>query len=136
MTAEDRERERSDRIIAQNLASVNALGSGSKMQDTGGIFTILHIGDADAEFKFNGWNTKIHRPLAQTIEVRRGTNANIRIAIVRKIIAIIREYEPGDFMWDSKRLHREITLSARAADNDTLENFLMMEFFDEAGNAR
>ncbi len=84
----------------------------------------------DAEFVFFGWNRDIRRNTAQLIEVRRGNNRDIRIAVVRKIIAIIREYEQEEFLWESKRLGRNLTLSARAKDNAGLEDFMMREFFD------
>jgi len=84
----------------------------------------------DAEFVFFGWNRDIRRNTAQLIEVRRGNNKDIRIAVVRKIIAIIREYEQEEFLWESKRLGRNLTLSARAKDNAGLEDFMMREFFD------
>ena len=82
-----------------------------------------------AEFYFFGWNKDISRNAKQLIEVRKGDNADIRIAIVRKMIGIVREYETGDFLWESHRLGRQLTLSARARDNTELESFMMQEFF-------
>ena len=46
------------------------------------------------------------------------------------MIAIIREYEQEDFTWRSNRLGRDVTLSARAADNEGLEQFMLREFFE------
>jgi hypothetical protein len=63
--------------------------------------------------------------------VERGANPSIEIAIVRRMIVIIREHESGDFVWRSQRLGRDVTLSARAADTAGLEEFLMREFFPE-----
>jgi hypothetical protein len=83
-----------------------------------------------ADFLFFGWNKDIKRKIMQTIEVRRDNNPDIRIAVVRKMISIIREYERGDFVWDSQRLGRSLTLSARPADNAGLEEFMMREFFE------
>ena len=88
------------------------------------------MGYDDAEFMFYGWNRDIRRNTTQLIEVRRGNNSDIRIAVVRRIIAIIREYEQEEFLWESKRLGRNLTLSARAKDNAGLEAFMMREFFD------
>ena len=45
------------------------------------------------------------------------------------MIAIIREREPGDFVWVSHRLGRNVNLSARPGDQAGLEDFLMQEFF-------
>jgi hypothetical protein len=46
------------------------------------------------------------------------------------MIAIIREYEQEDFAWESRRLGRIVSLSARPADTAELEDFLIREFFD------
>ncbi len=94
------------------------------------MFQITHMGYDEAEFLFFGWNKEIRRNTKQLIEVRKGGNSDIRVAVVRRMIAIIREYERGDFLWESRRLGRNIMLSARAADNAGLEEFMMHEFFD------
>jgi hypothetical protein len=91
----------------------------------------MRLGYNDAEFLFFGWNREIRRNTKQLIEVKKGNNADTRIAVVRKMIAIIREYEQEDFFWESQRLGRNLTLSARARDNAGLEEFLMREFFDD-----
>jgi hypothetical protein len=96
----------------------------------GGIFRIERMGYDAAEFYFFGWNTDIRRNSKQLIEVRKGDNPDIRIAVVRRMIAIIRDREPEDFVWVSQRLGRNVTLSARQSDNAGLEDFLMQEFFD------
>ena len=62
---------------------------------------------------FFGWNKDISRNAKQLIEVRRGENSDIRIAVIRRMIAIVREHETGDFIWESPRLGRQLTLSAR-----------------------
>ena len=64
------------------------------------------------------------------IPVRLGNNSDMRIAIVRRMIQLIRETEKGDFNWDSYRLGRIVVLSARPEDNGGLEEFMMHEFFD------
>ena len=61
--------------------------------------------------------------------MRKGENPTIDIAIVRRMIAIIRETQKGDFTWRSDRSGRDVTLSARPEDNERLENFLMQEMF-------
>jgi hypothetical protein len=94
------------------------------------------MSDDAAEFIFYGWHKAMRRNMAQLIEVRKGSNPDIRIAIIRRMIAIIREYEQDDFVWESQRLGRNVTLSARARDNAGLEDFLMTEFFGEQRGAR
>jgi hypothetical protein len=121
---------RRDRIVAANLASLNPTTFGGQPKNSGGIFQITHLGDSDAEFSFFGWNKDIKRRATQTIEVKKGNNPDIRIAVVRRMIAIIREYEQEDFSWESKRLGRVVVLSARAVDTAGLEDFMMLEFFN------
>jgi len=121
---------RRDRIVASNLASVNTRTFNDGPKNSGGIFQILRIGYDEAEFAFFGWNRDIKRRANMKIEVRRAADdVDIRHAIVRKMIAIIREHEVEDFTWESLRLGRNVRLSARQRDNAELENFLMLEFF-------
>ena len=82
-----------------------------------------------AEFIFYGWNKDIRRNATQRIEVSKGENPNIQIAVVRRMIGIIRDHESGDFTWVSRRLGRDVVLSARMKDNAGLEDFMMQEFF-------
>lgn len=121
---------RTKRIVAANLGLGNTPGGDEA--HGGGIFQIKRIGYSDAEFMFFGWHSGMRHKLNQLVEVRKGNNSDIRIAVVRKIITIIRQYESADFRWESRRLDREITLSARPADSAELEEFMMKEFFDPA----
>lgn len=128
-TAQESETARRDRIVAQNLASLNTSTFGNAPQNGGGTFQIRRMDYQDAQFTFYGWNRDINRRAFQVIDVERGSNPTINIAIVRKIIAIIRDHEPADFRWHSKRLGRDLTLSARPEDTRELEAFMMEEFF-------
>lgn len=125
------EKERHNRIVAENLGLNRAPSFGADREHGGGIFQIHRMGYNDAEFLFFGWNKFINRNSQQMIEVRRGDNTTIELAIVRSMIAIIREHESGDFMWESRRLGRGIKLSARPSDNAGLEEVLMREFFPD-----
>ncbi|HET7098514.1 MAG TPA: hypothetical protein VFJ68_14090 [Casimicrobiaceae bacterium] len=121
--------ERRNRIVAANLASLNTPTFGTEPRNSGGIFQIRRLGYDDAEFTFYGWNKDIKRRTSQKIEVRRGNNSDIRVAVVRRIIEVIRDYEQEDFNWSSQRLGHVVVLSARPADNAGLESFMMEEFF-------
>jgi hypothetical protein len=123
------EEEQHNRAVAASLGLNRTPSFGSERQRGGGMFQIQRIGYNDAEFFFYGWNKDIQRNSQQMIEVQRGSNASMELAVVRKMIAIIREHVSGDFTWESERLNRDITLSARAADNAGLEQFMMKEFF-------
>jgi len=123
------EKERLNRIVAANLGLNKTPTFGDDPRRGGGLFQIKRMGYDDAEFFFNGWDKDIGRVARQLIEVRKGANPDIRLAIVRKIIEIIRAQETGDIVWVSRRMNRQVPLSARPADNAALEDFLMREFF-------
>ena len=121
---------RRERAIAQNLAGLNeprALMGNPR--NGGGLFQITLKSFDFAEFKFYGWNPEVQRQAPQRIEVRKGTHPTIDVAIVRRMIQIIRETQKGDFVWRSDRQGRDLTLSARPEDNTALERFLMDEMF-------
>jgi|SRR6185295_3993468 len=123
------ERERQERIVAANLGLDRVPTFGADRRQGGGIFQIQRMGYASAEYVFFGWNRFIKRNSNQVIEVQRGSNPSMEIAVVRSMIAIIREHEQGNFVWESIRLGREVSLSARMSDTAGLEDFLMQEFF-------
>jgi hypothetical protein len=111
--------------LARNLASL------SRGDDTGGVFQILRVGPRTAEFSFNGWTTETRRRWRQVIEVDAGPGGDVERAIVRRMIALIREHYTGDFRWESRRQGRVLVLSAAPENNAELEEYLMREFFGE-----
>lgn len=125
------EQARHNRIVAENLGLNRRPSFGTDRRHGGGIFQIERMGYDSAEIQFFGWNSAIQRESRQLIEVRRSANPSMELAVVRRMIAVIREQTDGDFLWESRRLGRDVTLSARAADNAGLEDFLLREFFPE-----
>ena len=121
---------RRKRVVAANLGLDRKPTFGR--DPGGGIFQITRMGYSDAEFIFYGWNREIRRNTSQLIVVRKGEHSDIRLAVVRRMIAIIREYEQNEFLWESRRLGRDVMLSARLADNAGLEEFMLREFFGES----
>ena len=93
------------------------------------MFQIDSLNADYAEFRFYGWRRDIGRRAAQVFEVRKGNHADIRLAVVRRMIAIIREHESGKFSWQSQRLGHSLMLSAAPAENAGLEAFFLLEFF-------
>ena len=134
--ATEDENARRNRIVAANITPQNTMTFGYVPKNGGGVFQVERMGFNDAEFIFFGWNKDIRRRAMQRIEVQRGSNPDIRIAIVRKMIEVIRITEQGDFQWDSVRLGRTLTLSARVADTAGLEEFMLHEFFDDPRRGR
>ena len=124
----DDDRARRDRALAANIATINTVPQGSINSESGGVFSITRLGYDDAEFLFFGWHQGAGRRLTQKYEVRRDRDSDIRIAVVRRMIAIIREYEQEEFVWRSQTLG-DVKLSARLKDNAELERFMMRDFF-------
>ncbi len=128
----DDEKERYNRNLAANLPTAATGTAGRAPKNGGGIFEIKRLAYDDAVFEFYGWNKDVGQRTPQSFEVRKGNNPDMRIAVVRRMIVIIREHEKEDFVWESRRLGRNVTLSARLADTTGLEEFMMREFFDDA----
>jgi len=119
--------------LAANLPRP-ATGTATKdVNRGGGIFEIKRMTYDDAAFVFFGWNPDMGRETPQLITVRIGNNENMRIAVVRRMIGIIREYTQTDFVWRSAHGDPGVMLSARPSDNASLEAYLMREFFNERG---
>ncbi|HVO88655.1 MAG TPA: hypothetical protein VMV45_08940, partial [Casimicrobiaceae bacterium] len=127
----DTQAERLNRIIAANIGLDKPKTFGYDPKSAGGIFQIEHVDFSNAEFYFFGMDKDIGRNAKQLIEVRKGDNPDIYIAIVRRMIAIIREHETGDFVWLSSRGGREMHLSARPQDNAALEQFILRDVFPD-----
>jgi outer membrane biosynthesis protein TonB len=120
---------RANRLAAANLGTNRKPSFGSDNRRGGGVFGIERLSYDSAEFTFFGWNKDIKHNTMQLIEVRKGDEPDIRIAVIRRMISIIREHEKEEFIWESKRLGRDVVLSARPRDTRGLEDFLMREFF-------
>ena len=121
--------ERRAASLAGNLQSLSRQPDG-----TNGIFQIVNKGHRTAQFTFREWTTDASSSKRRLVEVDAGQGGDIEIAIVRKMIELIREHYQANFNWDSYRLGRVVTLSARKEDSAGLEQFLMREF--SFGSAR
>ena len=96
---------------------------------TNGIFEITSLGQRNATFAFRGWTNDYSASKRQFYEVEASGGQDVRLIMIRRMIALIREHYDGDFKWESHRLGRSVVQSARPEDNAGLEDFLMMEFF-------
>jgi hypothetical protein len=65
----------------------------------------------------------------QYFDIPAKAGQDTRLLMVKRMISLIREHYQGDFTWESRRLARSVTLSAKLEDNAGLEDFLMTEFF-------
>lgn len=116
-----------DDIAAANIN--RNLKSLSQRDGTSGVFQILSKGHRAAQFSFRGWTNDSSNSRRDIIEVDAGLNGNIELAIIRRMIELIRTHYQRDFNWDSHRLGRVVVLSARVEDTAGLEEFLLREFF-------
>ena len=82
-------------------------------------------------FQFRGWKREDRNNWRETIEVDAGNGGDVELAIVRRMIELIRGHYQGNFNWESHRLGRVVILSARPDDQPGLEAFLMREFFKD-----
>ena len=94
----------------------------------GGVFQVLRVGSCSGEFAFNGWRPEARSQWRELIEVE-ATCGEVQIAMIRRMIELIRTHYQGDFNWESHRLGRVIVLSAKPSEQRELEDFLMREFF-------
>lgn len=130
--------QRANRIARENIAAAHPGGAqGADRDDHGGVFQIRRLGLHSAEFMFRGWNLNFRRDSTQLVNVEQGADDDIRIAVVKKMIALIRRHKSADFIWDSHRVGRQFTLSAKPEHDSELQQFLLQEFFpDYAAAAR
>ncbi len=112
-------------------AATRNLQTLSGREGVGGVFEILRKGTRTAEFAFNGWRPDSRRQWREVIEVDAGQGGNVELAIIRRMIELIRQHYKGEFQWESRRLQRVVKLSAAVEDSEGLEDFMMREFFGQ-----
>jgi hypothetical protein len=118
-------------VALANIASSLKHARGRDRRDEGGVFEIRDVGYRSAEVVFWGWSASSRRNSMRLFTIDQGADVDIETAVVKKIIDVIREEKKGDFVWDSHRLGKQITLSARPQDTAELQQFLMREFFPD-----
>jgi hypothetical protein len=134
--AEESENARADRIAKANIAAANGRSRGDDKNETGGVFTLTNKTSLSADLKFRGWNPNFKRRWLQQLTVEVGAEPDVETAVVKKMIELIRKEKTGDFEWDSHRLQRVVTMSARPADTAELQAFLFKEMFPEYKRGR
>lgn len=126
---EETEAQRGNRLAMANIAAANGKSKGDDSNDNGGVFSIVNQTFNRADVKFRGWNPKFQRRWLTQVTVERGNHPDIETAIVMKMIDLIRKEKTGNFEWDSHRLQRVVTKSARVEDTEELKEFLFKEMF-------
>jgi len=109
--------------LKRNLQTLSGRGG------TSGVFQILQKGHRSGQFAFRGWTSGSSSDWKQVIDVDAGPQGDLELAMVRRMIELIREHYKGNFNWESHRLGRVVVLSARLEDSAGLEGFMIKEFF-------
>ena len=122
------ESQRANRIARENIA-FSQRGQGAAREQSGGIFDLRNVSLHRAQFTFRGWNPNFKRNWLQQVDVEQGTEVDIEMAVVKRIIIFIRTMKPGEFVFESRRLGRSVTMNAGIAYQAELEQFLLKEFF-------
>ncbi len=120
-----------NRIALANIASSMQRARRDDPAASGGMFQLRRMGYRDAQVFFRGWSANANRDRTRLISVEQGAEADLQTAVVKKMIDVIREERQGDFTWESRRLGKLLTLSARPQDDAALQRFLMQEFFPD-----
>lgn len=128
--AEESDDARATRNAMNNIAAVNSRGQDDRNQ-TGGVFEVTNKSFSSATLKFRGWNPSFKRRWLTQVTVELGSEPDIESAIVTRMIELIRKERKGDFEWDSRRLGRVVTMSARLEDTEQLRAFLFKEMFED-----
>ena len=123
------ESQRANRIARENIAFSQKRGQGSSREEAGGVFDLRNVGLHRAEFTFRGWNTNFKRNWLQQVDVEQGSEPDIEQAVVTRMIGVIRSHKSGEFIFESRRMGRQITLNADPAYERELRAFLLKEFF-------
>ena len=126
---EESENDRAMRVAKANIASAQGRNAGADREDSGGVFSIINQTSFSAEIKFRGWNGNFKRNWLKQERVEIGAEQDIETAIVKKMIELIRKEKPGDFVWESRRLGRNVPLNAKPEFEAELRAFLIQEFF-------
>lgn len=128
--AEETEAQRANRIARANIAQ--AIGTNGRDQnDAGGVFQVRRRGVSSGEFFFRGWSTAFGRKSSQLVSVYAENGDDIEVAMVKRMIEIIRAEKPDEFIWESRRLGRSLTLSTKPSHRAELTRFLLEEFFPD-----
>jgi outer membrane biosynthesis protein TonB len=128
--AEETDEARGMRNALANIAAING-HSRDDRNETGGVFSVTNKTFHSMDLKFRGWNPSFKRRWLTQVTVEQGGEPDVETAVVKKMIELIRKEKTGDFEWDSHRLGKVVTMSARPQDTAELTAFLFKEMFPE-----
>lgn len=128
--AEESDQARGMRNALANIAAVNGRGNEDR-NESGGVFSVSNKTFHSMDLKFRGWNPSFKRRWLTHLTVEQGSERDVETAVVKKMIELIRREKTGDFEWESHRLGRVVTMSARLQDTEQLTAFLFKEMFPD-----
>ena len=129
-SAEESDAAKGMRNALANIAAINGRGREDR-NESGGVFSVSNKTFHSMDLKFRGWNPSFKRRWLTSVTVEQGSEPDVETAVVKKMIELIRREKSGDFEWESHRLGRVVTMSARPQDTAELQAFLMKEMFPE-----
>jgi hypothetical protein len=133
--AEESDEARGMRNALANISAINGRSRDDR-NETGGVFSISNKTFHSMDLKFRGWNPSFKRRWLTQVTVEQAGEPDVETAVVKKMIELIRKEKTGDFEWDSHRLGKVVTMSARPQDTAELMAFLYKEMFPEYKAAR
>jgi hypothetical protein len=119
-------------LSPQEVAEANvrrSLERANGKDGDGGLFTVTSKGVRVATFSFRGWDPR-SRGARQVFEVDAGLGGNVELAIVKRMIEVIRLRFKTKAPWESQRLGRVVMISMAIEDTEEVERFLMKEVFE------
>lgn len=99
----------------------------AKKEGGNGLIRYDNFGTRVATFKFTGWHPGAGDSWTNTYTVDAGEGGDVRDAVVKKEIEIIRKMYAGQFYFDSMRVGHQVPLSAAPENNAELQVFLRQE---------
>jgi hypothetical protein len=101
---------------------------------TWGAFEIVYMGRRKGQFKV-GRKSDAGVVTCEMIDVDAGSNSDLKRAMVKRMIEMIRADRRGNIKWQSSRLERTVDLSLDPKNDDHLEDFLIAEFFGTSNDS-
>lgn len=125
--AEESEEARAMRHAMANVAAANGRSRDGDEATLGLSNRTFH----SVDISFSGWNSNFKRNWLTKVTAEIGNEPDVETAAVKKMIELIQKGMTPDFIYHSRRLGRDVKLSARPRDTEQLKEFLFKELFED-----
>ena len=129
-TTEESDSERGNRIAKANIAAANGRSRGEDSVESEAFLEIANRTSLTADIKFRIFNKNFQRRWLKQSSVEIGKEPSIEMAIVKRMIFLLRQEPDTQYTYNSHRLKRAIKISLRPEDEEGLQDFLYLEFFN------